>query len=766
MIATMFTRRVILLALLLVTIGAAAQPRPISDAERAAVSVVAAYLASGPQAVYERLAGDAPLRALPRADALREIEVRMGPRDDVTWTLRTADRDAAFRVAWKSGYEDGLLIRTRGDRVDRILTLAERDRKAEALPPHSRWPLAAAVVFAILGAIVAVRWRLVGVVLLALATASAIIAYRDRSQKAPLAFVELRELASVREALARGSVVKIPASVSDEARDVATLWMLQSGLALEIGGTKDDPIAGLASVAHTPLAEILRARIALGERNEDAAARAFERASTLPPVRDDILYEAAFSFRDQRADTFRTRMRTLGSRDAETYYREKTFDALRIAWTLEPKPREELIRANLLEDLRAKPLVSFFAATEPVRRSVHLATRSLPWPSGTKAIVNGEFLRVELGRAAIEVPNGAALAPKDATVVAATYVARQRDAEALRDAQELLEHGGTASRTRKVRAAKALARHNRWGDVLKLTNDVAETAPPELRVLRLQALLRANRVADARALAGTLDDPTLKAVDAHLRQIEARRNLLTNAATIATQHFDIRHDPSINPAIASRIGDLLEAEHARVRRKLPPFEPRRVTVNVVAWNEFRGEISQSEHVLALYDGEIFIPFAAIEQFKREVVAVITHELTHALLAQATNDNAPRWFQEGVATRMELVERQPNAFTTTPVNLVLPVTLLDATMEKTADPAAYIVAQTFIHFLEDRHGEDAIAKFAAEFARGNSVPLDELNVQFRQWGFHHNGDFVNAEEWPYDALYSPEIDPRVRAGFKF
>jgi hypothetical protein len=752
---------------LFVAIGVAAQPRPISDAERAAVAVVVAYLADGPAAAYERLADDAPLRVLSREDAFREIEARMGPRDDVTWTLRTADRDAAFRVGWKSGYEDGLLIRMRGDRVTAILTLGEGDTKGAALPPHSRWPLVAAITFAILGAIVATRWRLVGVVLLALAAAAAIIAYRERSPaKVALPFVELRELAKVREALAHGRDAKLPPSVSNEARDVATLWMLQSGLAMEIGGTKDDPIASLASVAQTPLAELLRARIALGESNEDAAARAFERAATLAPVRDDILYEAAFSFRGERADPFRARMRELGSRDAETYYREKTYDALRIAWTLEPKPREELIRQNLLGDLRAKALVSFFAATEPVRRSAQLGTRALAWPAAAKALVNGEFLRVELGRAAIEIPNGAALAPRDAHVVAATDLARERNAEALRDAQELLEHGGTASRTRKVRAAKALARHQRWRDVLKLTDDLDAGAPAELLFLRTNALLRANRIDDARALAGALDPATRSAVDAHMRQIETRRRLLANAVTTTTQHFDIRHEPSINPAIASRIGDLLEAELTRIREKLPPFEPRRVTVNVVDWNQFRSEITQSDHVLGLYDGEIFIPFAAVEQFKREVVSVITHELTHALIAQATNDRAPRWFQEGVATRMELAARQSNAFATTPANLVLPVSLLDATMEKSADAEAYVVAQTFIHFLEDRNGADAIAELAASFARGEDLPLDALNVEFRQWGFHHNGDFVNGERWPYERYYSPDIDPRVRAGFKF
>ncbi|MGZ5433721.1 MAG: peptidase MA family metallohydrolase, partial [Thermoanaerobaculia bacterium] len=675
-------------------------------------------------------------------------------------------------------------------------------------------PLVAAGVFAIAGAVVAARWRLVGVVLLALATASAIIAVRERSRKPPLPFVELRGVGPVREALARGRGAKIDAGVSKEARDVATLWMLQGGLAVEVGGTKDDPIAALASVTKTPLAEIVRARIALGDKDEDKAVRAFQRAATLPPVRDDILYEAAFSFSNERADAFLARMRALGSRDAETWYRAardtKSYDDLRIAWTLEPKPREQLIRDHLVEDLRAKPLVSFFSSSEPVRRSASLATRPLAWPAGASAVVTGELLRVELGSAAMEIPNGAALAPKDAQVVAATHGARRRDAAALRDAQELLENGGTASRTRLVRAVKALAHHNRWADVVKLTSGSTDSIP-ELLVPRLRALLRAHRVDDARALAESeaaraIDDPAAlvaiaeamsnagqwssaetlfravksekhrPVVELRMRQLMLRRALATNAQTIATRHFDIRHDRSINPAIASRIGDLLEAERARVQKKLSPLEPRRVTVNVLRWDEFRGEITQSDHVLGLYDGEIFFPFAAVEQFRPHVVAVITHELTHALLAQATNDNAPRWFQEGVAARMEIHDRHENAFTRTPPGLVLPVTLLDATMEKNNDPSAYTVAQTFIRFLEDRYGADAIAKLATDFARGTTSDdalmklagksLDALNADFREWGFHNNGEFAMEEPWPYREWYSPGVDPRVRAGFRF
>jgi hypothetical protein len=198
-------------------------------------------------------------------------------------------------------------------------------------------------------------------------------------------------------------------------------------------------------------------------------------------------------------------------------------------------------------------------------------------------------------------------------------------------------------------------------------------------------------------------------------------------------------------------------------------------VNVLRWDDFRTGITFSDHILGLYDGEILFPFAAVAQFKPEVVAVITHELMHAVVAQVTNDNAPRWFQEGVATRVELVPRHENVFRDTQPGLVLPVALLDATMERNADPSAYVVAQTFIRFLEDQYGDKTIATLAAEFARGTTSDdalvklagksLDAINADFRQWGFHHNGDFTLTEKWPYGEWYSLDVDPRIRAGFR-
>ncbi|MEO8381762.1 MAG: basic secretory protein-like protein [Acidobacteriota bacterium] len=814
--------------LLLATLPLRAEPRPLHDAEREAVGIAAAFLDKGPEALWARLAKDAPLRRLGKEEALAELAVRAGPREEATWTLRTSEgnRDAAFQVTWPSGYADGLLFRMQreGGRwaLAEVVTLAEVPDRPKGASPAPRPPVPRALV------VVAALFLVIGLVLrlsnrpnkrpikrpvkrarhqmlstIMLATGAALVAvaafpFLHHREKTSPPLLELRALLPLRTALARGADGRIPAGVSAPVQNVATLWVLESGATAMLN---------LASAGPSPLAELVRARLALDAGDEEGAWRAFARAAAVKPVRDDVLHEAAFSLNGDHAKEALARMRALGSRDAEVYYGDGSYEALRTAWLLEPRPRAELVRDDLLTDLRARSLVSYYSALEPVRRSQRLSTRPLDWPTATRAFVTGEHLRVEIANAALEVPNGAELAPRDAQVVPATHGARRRDAAALRDAQELLEKHGTAPRTRLVRAVTALARHHRWTDVLALTGENAVT---DLIVLRMRALLHTGKIDEARALAETdairnlhdpaarlaigealgnagqwnaaealfrsVDDPQqAELVALRLRRLALRRALATTAQLMATEHFAIRYDTSINPAVVSRIGELLEAELARLRRMFPPVELRRVAVNVLRWEEFRGDITQSDHILGLYDGEILFPFAAVAQFKPEVVAVITHELTHAILAQATADNAPRWFQEGVATRMELVDGQENAFRTTAPAVVLPVALLDAVMEKNSDPEAYVVAQTFIRFLEDTQGPQIIARLTTELARGTGTDdaltkltgksLDAINTDFRQWGFHHNGDFMSSEPWPYARFYSPEVDPRIKAGFK-
>jgi hypothetical protein len=834
---------------IVLALGAVAEPRPINGAEREAVGVVAEFLSRGPDALFERLSPDAPLRALPRGDALAELAARTGPGAGARWTLQTIVRgrpgDVAFRVTYPSGYEDGLLFRMKGRGVYELLTLAE-DPAPRVVVPRPKGPepirepyLVAAMCFGLLAAIAARRSRVLGAI--AIIAAGLSIAGGFNRLRNPfstpaktLPFVELRTLVPLREALARGDDPRMPASISTAAREVASLWILQSGAMLK---------GAAIPVSNTPLGGIVRARLALTNGQPTEASAAFTLALEVEPLRDDVLLEAATSFgvspaalpflRDPRFDESRDprlhyarAMRAVSDND-----QVKARQHLRTAWTLEPIAREELIREPrlfpLLRDVGTMSMVSFYSSEEPLTKNAAFGKSPLALPSEAQAFVAGESLTIDLRNGTLYVPGGAMLAPANTRIVSATHGRKEEDAAALRDATTLLEQPARAransSTLRRTRAAEALANHNRWPELVALTDDITpktSIVAPGLLVLRLRALLRADRIADAQALAngeavqelkkrttfpatllsiadammssgswdtaetiyGAIDsDDHKEIVETRLRQLELRRTLATNGVVIATPHFDVRHDPTMNPAIASRIGDLLEAELARVRQRLglPTAEPRRVTVNVLYWEDFSGSITGVDHIVGLYDGEILFPFAVVNQFKTELVAVITHELTHAIVAEATRDNAPRWFQEGIAERMELVPHHENAFHDTPPQLVLPLPLLDAVMENVADASlaehGYRVAQTFIRFLESRHPK-AIPTLIAAFAAGRNTDealtaltgksLEALNRDFREWGFANSANFVNSEPFPYRDLYSPGVDPRIKAGFKW
>ncbi len=96
------------------------EPRPISATERAAVELVARYLAEGGEAWSDRLAPSSPWSRLAPDEAVREIEVRAGPPAGATWTLvtpapGTPKSVALFYVVFPSGADDTVLLRLERD---------------------------------------------------------------------------------------------------------------------------------------------------------------------------------------------------------------------------------------------------------------------------------------------------------------------------------------------------------------------------------------------------------------------------------------------------------------------------------------------------------------------------------------------------------------------------------------------------------------------------------------------------------------------------
>lgn len=90
--------------------------------------------------------------------------------------------------------------------------------------------------------------------------------------------------------------------------------------------------------------------------------------------------------------------------------------------------------------------------------------------------------------------------------------------------------------------------------------------------------------------------------------------------------------------------------------------------------------------------------------------------------------------------------------------------------------AYATALTSMHFLEQRFGADAPMRLVTAFAKGSNsddalrtalaTDIASLDPQFREWGLTNSMSFASNEKFPYHHWYSPDIDPRIRAGFKF
>jgi hypothetical protein len=179
-------------------------------------------------------------------------------------------------------------------------------------------------------------------------------------------------------------------------------------------------------------------------------------------------------------------------------------------------------------------------------------------------------------------------------------------------------------------------------------------------------------------------------------------------------------------------------------------------VNVVWWQEFRSTYTGSDFILGFYNGKITVPFAGVGALVPELVEILAHELAHAMIAHATNDQAPRWFQEGYAQRVQGSRYSPNAFNMYEDDKFLPLALVDPVLSGSPDPemisAAYIIAQTNIRFVEARYGKTGLRKVMTAFREGatseealravSGKSMAEFEQDLRQWGRSESNVFEN------------------------
>jgi tetratricopeptide (TPR) repeat protein len=870
----------ILVMVLLATTLRADDLRAISDAERAAVQDVAAFLSRGPVALQSELGSASPLRMLPLPEALTEIEARTGPATGAAWTLQTVvpalkDKTAVFMVNYPSGIDETVMMDMSRDgnawRIADIRVLAQRSRTA---PIFAKQPAVVApvtgdaesgeervmiLIAGLLAAAIAASASLVsgghgifsrallGVSVAALGVAAALAVQRDdrfrfvpppaRVKPAASPLVErFSALLPLRRAMAAGAADVEPIFRSTpavgSARQVADLWKAQWDLQQTRSAAVVKTLSRFPSPSEIPLAEILRARLAYFEGKEVDSIVAYEHAVSLGPGRDGLWYETEQSLStlgyDERARRYLNRLARMGSRDANVYYSLAVLDAadrheedcereLKKAFELKPVERASLVGTAALWSVLRRPAIAAFVKlsdpSEATFASPTLATRTIALPPEATARVSGDFFDVRIGEQELAVPGGASLAPAGAAITDAGEWGRSDEQKALADLPRLLSVPRTAGsftqpqlRLRITRAVRALAEHNSWPQLLQLTEGLSprwENIPPQILFLRDVALQRMQRRDEARLLLEELAaspvvrrknepetmielaemlasidqyDPAIKLldraasvrqiswIDDRVRQLQMNRRLQTKYATLRTTHFEIHYPDDVKPAFVQDFGAILESEFTRVQKTVPVPGFRSVVVDLLWWRDFRSTYTGSDFILGFYEGKITVPLAGAPAWVPPIVAILTHEMTHAMIAQATNDQAPHWFQEGLAQRMEMRQFHANAFNMYEDDKLLSIALLDAVLQGSPDPGmiqeAYIESQTVIRFIEATYGPSGIPKMleafhdgattAEAFQRLSGLTTAAFDTQLRTWGRGKATVFENPPPVRYDS----------------
>ncbi len=579
-----------------------------------------------------------------------------------------------------------------------------------------------------------------------------------------------------------------------------------------------------------PLATLLAARHALLRLDGAGATWSYQRAVEAGPDHDGLRLEAIQAERlageDARSAVELQILIERGTRLAEPWYGaageallaerpEQAESLIRTGWELAPLARDELFDDPVIAALVARPnvfpLLDLGSPEEP--RVEPTGERvAVRLPGSARGRLCGSELAIEYGDFELLVPGGAALAGPLTEVEDAASRQARREAQAMAALSYLRAGSATGERwaPRQLRlaetAARALARGQRWSELLELTAGVARRAEPAAATIlryRALALRRQERDAEARHLLvrvakgelesrrpspGTLYDLAdvlaaegdydtairlirkadsrlpYPAGERRLRQFEMRRDLEAASRTYRSRHFEIRYPRATGERYARQISTVLEHERARISRWVPGSGSDRIEVDLFPLQQFLSSYGGSVSVAGLFDGRVRVPFADLRSLHPTLVAILSHELSHAMIAAATDDLAPKWFHEGLAQHVEMGTGRVNplpdlAIQQHAISFPAIEPILAGFAEAQLVDLAYAESAWAVLFLETRWGVAALHRLQRQFATGadtaaairavTGLSLAEFDRAFWSWGTREAPSARSLEVRRYD-----------------
>lgn len=164
---------------------------------------------------------------------------------------------------------------------------------------------------------------------------------------------------------------------------------------------------------------------------------------------------------------------------------------------------------------------------------------------------------------------------------------------------------------------------------------------------------REERVHDAvRAWRTAFDREPSDRLRAKIEKAERELAIGRDYEMTTTSHFNLRFDGAADPRLTQAVSEYLEQRYWIVGEALEHTPDQPITVLLYPKIEFRDVTRAPENVGGLFDGKIRAPLGGLRRLDPAAAAVLTHELTHAIVHSKTRGNCPRWLHEGLAQHFE------------------------------------------------------------------------------------------------------------------
>lgn len=244
--------------------------------------------------------------------------------------------------------------------------------------------------------------------------------------------------------------------------------------------------------------------------------------------------------------------------------------------------------------------------------------------------------------------------------------------------------------------------------------------------------------------------PDNAAVKERLAKITRETNIESPMNAVFNPYFNIKIDPGVQQNPNFDINMLLNYAHDNVAPDFQFYQNFKVPVVVYNKSQYHEEmIDAPGWVEAAYDGKIRITIAPDQKKFDQLYSDVAHEYTHVIVGMLTNNNCPRWFNEGLAKYEEYRHGIPPriyllalAYNT---NEILDFNKLNEALispNKEEALLAYQQSFSFVYFIVQRYGMSKIiallkllgtnAEFASAVQQIYGVPLTTLESNWRLW----------------------------------